>query len=100
VGAVLEPPVQPPLSLVTGLGPVQQPQVLGGDPGGGDLPVDVAGVEPGQQPVPGDVGEVLVTAAQDPPDRVRRVALAARCPRSCRCTRRTSSVLSNGGEPA
>ena len=77
VGAVHQPPVQPPLGVVAGLGAVHQPQVLGGDPGGGDLPVDVADVEPGQQPVPGDVGQVFVSAAQDPPDRVQRVALAA-----------------------
>ena len=58
-------------------GAVQQSQVLGGDPGGGDLPVDVADVQPGQQPVPGAVGQVLVAAAQYPADRVQRVVLAA-----------------------
>jgi hypothetical protein len=62
---VHQPPVQPPLGVLTGLGPVDQPQVLGGDPGGGDLSVDVADVQAGQQPVPGDVGEVFVPAAQD-----------------------------------
>jgi len=67
VGAMHPPPVQPPPSLVAGLGAVEQPQVLGGDPGGSDLSVDVADVEPGQQPVPGQVGQVLVPAAQDPP---------------------------------
>jgi hypothetical protein len=69
--------VQPPLSLVAGLGAEQQPQVLGGDPRGGDLPVDVTDVQPGQQPVPGDVGPVFVTAPQDPPDREQPVILAA-----------------------
>jgi hypothetical protein len=44
---------------------------------GGDLPVDVADVEPGQQPVPGHVGQVFVAAAQQAPDPVQRVVLAS-----------------------
>jgi hypothetical protein len=53
VGAVGEPAVQPLLgpSAITGL--VDQPQVLGGDPGGADLGVAVAGLQAGQQPGPG-----------------------------------------------
>jgi hypothetical protein len=37
---------------------------LGGDPGGGDSPVDVADLESSQQPVPGDVAEAFVAAAE------------------------------------
>ena len=40
---------------------VEQAQLLGGDPGRGDLAVGVAGAEPGQQPLPGAPGVVVVT---------------------------------------
>jgi hypothetical protein len=36
------------LGVLSGLGAVDQAQVLGGDPGGGDLTVDVVDVQAGQ----------------------------------------------------
>jgi hypothetical protein len=59
---------------------VEQPQVLGGDPGRGHVAVGVAEVEPAQQPDPGQVGVVVVVAAQDPADAVERVAGPAGVP--------------------
>jgi hypothetical protein len=56
VGDRGEPAQQPPL----GAGPVgfavEQPRLLGGDQGVADLLVDVAAVEPGEQPIPGPLG--------------------------------------------
>ncbi len=48
-------------------------QVLGDDPGGGDLPARVAGDESGPQPTPGPLGEPVGAAAQDAADPVERV---------------------------
>jgi hypothetical protein len=39
---VLEPPVQPAFGVVAGRGPVDQPQVLSGDPRRGDPSIAVA----------------------------------------------------------
>jgi hypothetical protein len=52
-------------------------QLLGGDPGGGDLTVVVAGLHAGQQPRPRSVGEVLGAAALDAANAVERVVTAA-----------------------
>jgi hypothetical protein len=60
---------------------VDQPQVLGGDPGPGELLVGgVTGVEPGQQPSPRSVGVVIVAAAQQPADAVERITGTAAVP--------------------
>ncbi len=73
------------------LGAVQQPQVLVGDSGGGDLPVDVADVQLGQQPVPGEVGEVFEAAA-----RYSGSSLRPQWPvESCCRRRRTSPTAAN-----
>ena len=65
VGAVGEPPVERRSGAVPVGFVVDQPQVLGGDPGPGKLLVGgVTGVEPGEQPGPGPLGVVVVAAAQ------------------------------------
>jgi hypothetical protein len=80
VGAEREPPGE---GLGGSLGvaqAVEQSQVLGRDPGGRDLTVGVTEVEPAQQPGPGQVGVMVVAAAQHSSDAVERVAGAAAVP--------------------
>jgi hypothetical protein len=81
VGAVGQPAVEG----VLGADPVgageDQPQVLGGDPGSGELLVGgVAGVQAGEQPRPGAVGVVLMAAAQQPADPEQRIIPPAAVP--------------------
>ena len=59
-----QPGVQAVLGLGAVTGSVDPTQVLGSDPGLADLLVDVAGIQTGQQPCPGPVGEVFGAAAQ------------------------------------
>ena len=59
---------------------VEQPQLLSGDPRGGDFAVGVAEVQAVQQPGPGQVRVVVVAAAQDPANAVERVAGPAAVP--------------------
>jgi len=60
---------------------VDQPQVLRGDPGAGELLViGVAGVEPGEQPFLRALGVMVMAAAQEAADPVERVAGAAAVP--------------------
>jgi hypothetical protein len=56
---------------------VEAAQVLGSDPGQGDLLVDVAEFEADQQPLPGVLGQPVGAAAQQPPDAEQRVVFAA-----------------------
>ena len=72
-----EPGQQPPLGLSSGLGLVDQPEVLGGDPSSGDLLVIVAGVESDQHPGPGVLTVMIVSATQQPADPEQRITLAA-----------------------
>ena len=91
-----QPPVQLPFRGFARSGPVQEPQVLRGDPRG-DLSVDVADVEPGQQPVPGDIGQVFVASAQHPADRVQRITLTAAVSKVFLLD--TTPDIVDGGEP-
>ena len=60
---------------------VDQPEVLGGDPGSGELFIrGVAGVEAGQQPLPGALGVVVMASAQQPADAIEGVVAAALMP--------------------
>jgi hypothetical protein len=76
LGDVGEPAQQPPLGSSPRGVSEEQPQLLGGDPGPADLLVDVAGLEPGEQPRPRAVGVVFLAAAQNPPDPKQRVVAA------------------------
>ena len=60
--------------------PVDGAQLLGGDPGRGDLTALVTGLDAGEQPRPRGVGEVLGTAAQHAANAVQQVAAAASMP--------------------
>jgi hypothetical protein len=56
---------------------VDQPKVLGGDPGSSELlVVGIAGVESGQQLGPGVVAVVVGGAAQQPADAIERIVSA------------------------
>jgi len=77
VGAVHQQPVEQVLGAGAVWCPVEQPQVLGGDPRRADLPAGVAGLEAGEQPAPGSVGQGAGAAAQHPADPVERVPGAA-----------------------
>jgi len=58
------------------VGPVAQAQVLRGDPIQLDPGVDIAGLKPGEHAVPRRVGQVLVSAAQQPEELELRVVPA------------------------
>src|SRR3954451_20882063 len=57
--------------------PVEVHQVLGDGPGQGDLPVGVAGDQPGLQPGAGLGGEAVSAPPQDPADAEQRILAAA-----------------------
>jgi len=56
---------------------VEQPQLLGGDPGSADLLVVVAGLESGDHPHPGSFGVVFVAASEQSADPEQRVVAVA-----------------------
>lgn len=57
--------------------PVDVPELLGGEVGGGDVAGRVAGVQADEQPALAGLGLVLLAAQQHPADPVERVVLAA-----------------------
>jgi hypothetical protein len=81
VSAVGQPPVEQLVSAGAVAAVVDQPQVLGGDPGSGELfIVGVPGIKPGQQPLPRALGVVVMASAQQPADAIERVVAAAAVP--------------------
>ena len=72
-------------------------QFLGGDPGGGDLAVMVAGLDADQKARPAGGGEVLGAAAQHPADPVERIVAAAAMPVGVLLD--AAAYVVDGGEP-
>ena len=77
------PPLQTRLGGAAFRGPVKRPQVLSGDPGMGDLLVDLPGLQPAEQPVPDPLGEVLAPPGEGVLRRSTSCLAAAPDDRSC-----------------
>ena len=81
VGAVGQPPVEQPVGASPIAAVVDQPEVLGGDPGSGELLIrGVTGVEAGQQSLPRALAVVVIASAQQPADALERILTAAAAP--------------------